>query len=223
MNLDVLKAANQNRNQREDFTKEEQQHLLNCITHVMDCECFVIDGRVFYREVSICDLSKNKVETYHLYDNTFPKFLDLNYKQRHCVIRQSSIHKMYYHTHECFDAKFAAQDALEGIKLTLTSSNDQIVIGYKGGDFERRLCRFFGCFGVNIKFLDCPKFEVLHNLIFEHKGREKKKKICRFHTRLCYATDNFHCAQQEVILFSCFVLKNRKEDYSTLLCSYECC
>ena len=89
MDLELIKGANQNRNQ-------QQTYLLKSITHVMDCECFIIDGRVFYREISICDLNKNNVETYHLYDSSFLKFQDLNEKQRRCVIRQSSIHRMYY-------------------------------------------------------------------------------------------------------------------------------
>ena len=222
MDLDLLKSANKNRNQRGDFAGQEQQYLLHCITHVMDCECFTIDGRVFYREISICDLYKNEVETYHLYDDTFPNFSELNDKQRKCVIHQSSIHKLYYRTRKCFDAKLSVCDAIREIKSKLMSFN-HVVIGYKGGDFERRLCRSFGCFGVNIEFLDCPKFEVLHNLIFEQQGKEKEKKCCGFHTRLRHSEDKFHCAQQEVILFSCFVLKNRKEDYTKLLYRYECC
>ena len=95
------------------------------------------------------------------------------------------------------------------------SSKEQIVIGYKGG--------YFDCFGVNVEFLDCPKFEVLHSLIFGYKGREKKEKFCCFHARRRFTENNFHCARQEVILFSCFILKNRKDEYTSLLNKYGCC
>ena len=96
---------------------------------------------------------------------------------------------MYYRTRACFDAKQSAKEGLEEIKLKLMSSydNKQVVIGYKGGDFERRLCRYFDCFGVNIEFLDCPKFEELHNLIFGSTGMIKKREsFCHFHFHTCY-------------------------------------
>ena len=58
MDLALIESSNQNRNQHDDFTKEQQLYLLKSITHVMDCECFIVDGHVIYREISICDLNK---------------------------------------------------------------------------------------------------------------------------------------------------------------------
>ena len=81
LDLALIEKANQNRNQYSHFTDEQQRHLLKSITHVMDCECFVIDECVFYREISLCDLNKKKVQTY-FYDSSFPQFHELNEKQQ---------------------------------------------------------------------------------------------------------------------------------------------
>lgn len=125
---------------------------------------------------------------------------------------------MYYRTSVCFNAKQSAREGLEKIKSKLMSSydNKHVVIGYKGGDFEQRLYRYFDCLGVNIEFLDCPIFG-------SEEGREKKESFCRFHARRRFTNRSYHCARQEVILFSCFILKNRHNEYNSLLSKYGCC
>ena len=224
LDLDLIQSANQNRNQHADLSKKQQTYLFHHISHVMDCECFVIEGRVFYREICICDLTSCIVSTYHLYDSSFPQFHNLDEKQKRCVLRQSSIHKMYYRTRQCFDANQSVKEGLKEIKSKLLTSTkcDHVIIGYKGGDFER-LCSCFGCFGVNIEFLDCPKFETLRSSLLNRKGKEEKKKFCRFHARCRSEECDYHCARQEVILFSCFILKNRGDNYSHLLSEYGSC
>lgn len=224
--MTLLEKANQNRNQHSYISDEQQADLLNNITHVMDCECFVIDKRMFYREVSICNLKKNTIQTYHFYNSSFPQFHDFNEKQQRLVLRQSSIHGMYYRTRSCFDAKQSAKNRLEEIKLTLMLScdNKQVVIGYKGSNFERRLSRYFDCFGVNIEFVDCPKFKVLRDSIFEsEKGTLKKRSICCFHLRHRQSNKIFDCTREEVILFSCYVLKKCGDNYKIILNQYGCC
>ena len=84
--MQLIEKANCNRNQWNQFTYDEQMTLLNNITHVMDCECFVVDGPIFYREICICDLENVCVKTYHLYDSSFPNFYDLTEKQQEYFI-----------------------------------------------------------------------------------------------------------------------------------------
>ena len=225
LDLDLIHCVNQNRNQHCDLDQKQQNYLCNKITHVMDCECFVIDSRVFYREITICDLSSTMVRTFHLYDPSFPQFHELNEKQRRNVLYQSSIHNMYYRTRLCFDASQSVKEGLEEIKSILLASSkfSETIIGYKGGDFERRLCRYFGCFGVNIEFLDCPKFENLCDLFLERKGKKERETFNRFHARFRRQKCSYHCSRQEVILFSCYILKKRNVDYLSLLSKYGSC
>ena len=101
------------------------------------------------------------------------------------------------------------------------SDKQSNVIGYKG-DFEQRLCHLLGCFGVNIEFLDCPKYENLFDLFFE--SGKKENNSCDHFNRCGFVNKTIvHCSIKEVRSFSCYVLKNHQQDYSDLIRKYGCC
>ena len=77
----LLNQINCNKNQHGELNQQEKM-VLNKITHVMDCECFVLDRRIFYREITVYDLNNRIVKTFHLYDFSFPNFSELNLKQK---------------------------------------------------------------------------------------------------------------------------------------------
>ena len=59
----LLNEINCNRNQHGELNQQEKMLVLNKITHVMDCKCFMLDRKVFYREITVCDLNNGIVKT----------------------------------------------------------------------------------------------------------------------------------------------------------------
>lgn len=60
----------------------------------MDCECFIVDGNVVFREVAMCDLDSKELLTFSVYNNNGKAFEELSWKDKCVLCRQSNIHGM---------------------------------------------------------------------------------------------------------------------------------
>ena len=86
--MDWIKGFDCPRNKFGTFyalTDVQKDLSLSRVTHVMDCECFTVDGDVVFREVCVCDLNSLEVLTFSVYDNNWKAFEELSLKDK-CVV-----------------------------------------------------------------------------------------------------------------------------------------
>ena len=133
---------------------------------------------------------------------------------------------MYCRTGKTNDASICYSDMLiqsiEWLRYTVKTrvidkSKQVCVVGYKGGNFESRLCEALNVLLVNIEFVDCPKYVVLKE---HYKVRDG---FCCKQYHGCVTGKSINCCRMEIVLFSCFMLEKRNIDYVFLLLDYGCC
>ena len=64
----------------ENLSTEVGKPLLEEVTHIIDCECYYIDGVRVFREVSICDLRTLKIENIHCFAENFCSYHEMSEK-----------------------------------------------------------------------------------------------------------------------------------------------
>ena len=69
---------------------------LSSVTHIVDCECFQIDGEKIYREISIFDLEKLEYEVLQCYAEDCCSFRKMTKKNKKSIKYAFSIHGLYF-------------------------------------------------------------------------------------------------------------------------------
>ena len=175
---------------------------LSRITHVMDYEYFTLDIYVVYSKISVLDILRRDVLTLQLYDPLLLDYKTLTSYQRKTVDYQYRSHRLRYVNKKESDELCSVE---EGMHILLDTLPPGSGVGYKGGDFERRLCRQLNVKCVKLELLGCPIYESLC------EAYEVTPLKCGHH-RLRFVGESggkksvTHCSPFEVILFSLYIL-----------------
>ena len=135
--------------------------LLKNITHVVDCECYQIEGERIFREVSIFDLRTLKIENLHCFAEDFCSYYEMTERNKNIVRRTFRIHGLFFYN---FRVKkfFLSQNELF-CYLKKKYNEKDILFGYKGGDIESKLCKEMKICAINIEHFGVEKYEILLN------------------------------------------------------------
>ena len=71
--------------------------ILKEITHVIDCECYRVDGKRFFRQVSILDYRTLSYEILHCFAEDSCGFYKMNEKSKYSARCQYSIHGLKFY------------------------------------------------------------------------------------------------------------------------------
>ena len=183
----------------EELSGEKGTCLLEDITHVIDCECYCIDGWRIFREVSILDLRTLNFVNLHCFAEDFCSYEEMSEKNKYIVRRTFRIHGLYF-CNTRVKKIFLSQTEL--FKYLRESYNEKdILFGYKGGDIESKLCKKIKIPAINIEHFGVVKYEKL----VDHFKLDLAS--CSHHSR--YITS--HCSLYEVLCFAariCEKIKN---------------
>ena len=69
---------------------------LSAVTHIVDCECFQIEGEKIYREISIFYLEKLEYEVLQCYAEDFCSFRKMTKKNKKSIKYAFRIHGLYF-------------------------------------------------------------------------------------------------------------------------------
>ena len=172
-----------------DVLLKIKKHVLNSVTHIMDCECYTVNKRMRLREVSIHTVLTKETFIYHTYHlkGEIPYTKTVNY-QIHKVhglpIVHSKITKDFYTTDEVY-------------VFLKHLSGKNVLVAYKGGRVEYDILTELNTKSVNLEVFGCPKYR---ELILKHN---MKQECCCYHLN-----DSYHCSGHEVKMFARFVSEN---------------
>ena len=163
--------------------------ILKDITHVMDCECFQIDGERISREVSIFDLRTLSYEVLHCFAEDFCCYYEMSERNKYAVRRQRRIHGLYFYNNRV-KKNFLSQKELF-CYLKKSYYEKDFLFGYKGGDIESSLCKEMKIPSLNMEHLGVEKYEFLLNHF------NVNLLTCNQHASHFIS----HCSLYEVLLF----------------------
>ena len=135
--------------------------LLKDITHLIDCECYQVDGERIFREVSIFDFRTLKIENLHCFAENFCSHYDMTERNKYIVRRTFRIHGLFFYNTRV-KKNFLSQNELF-CYLKKNYNGKDILFGYKGGDIESKLCKEMKISAINIEHFGVEKYEFLLN------------------------------------------------------------
>ena len=133
--------------------------LLKEVTHVIDCECYYIDGVRVFREVSICDLRTLKIENIHCFAENFCTYHEMCEKNKYIVRRTFRIHGLFFYNYRVKKFFLSQNELLCYLKKNYFEKD--ILFGYKGGDIESKLCKEIRVSALNIEHFGVEKYDFL--------------------------------------------------------------
>ena len=163
--------------------------ILKDITHLIDCECYQIEGERIFREVSILDLRTLSYENLHCFAEDFCSYYEMSERNKYIVRRTFRIHGLYFYNNRVKN-NFLSQNELF-CYLKKKYNEKDILFGYKGGDIESRLCKEMKISSLNIEHFGIEKYEFLLNHF------KLDLLTCNQHARHIER----HCSLYEVLLF----------------------
>ena len=107
---------------------------LSELIHIVDCECFQIDGEKIYREISIFDLEKLEYEVLQCFAEDCCSCRRMTKKNKKNIKYAFGIHGLYF-LNNCVAENYLSQCELFSYLRKKYFKKD-ILFGYKGGDFE---------------------------------------------------------------------------------------
>ena len=160
------------------------------VTHIIDCECYCIDGVRVFREVSICDLRTLKIENIHCFAENFCSYHEMDEKNKYIVRRTFRIHGLFFYNYRVKKYFLSQNELLCYLKKNYFEKD--IVFGYKGGDIESKLCKEIGVSALNIEHFGVEKYEFLlrHFKLDSLTCNQHAKHIishCSLYEVLCFA------------------------------------
>ena len=157
--------------------------LLKDITHVIDCECYQIEGERIFREVSIFDLRTLKIENLHCFAEDFCSYYEMTERNKYIVRRTFRIHGLFFYNSR---VKKKSQNEL------FCYLKKNIMRKISSGDIESNLCKEMKISAVNIEHFLVEKYEILLN-------RFKLDLLtCSQHAKHIIT----HCSLYEVLCFA---------------------
>ena len=117
----------------EKLSGKTGEPLLGDITHIIDCECYQIEGVRIFREISILDLETLTYEVLHCFAEDFCSYREMSEKNKFVVRRTFCIHGLYfynYHVKKHFE-KTSQNELFSYLKKKYYIKD--ILFGYKGG------------------------------------------------------------------------------------------
>ena len=164
--------------------------LLKEVTHVIDCECYYIDGVRVFREVSICDLRTLKIENIHCFAENFCTYHEMSEKNKYIVRRTSRIHGLFFYNYRVKKIFLSQNELLSYLKKKYFEKD--ILFGYKGGDIESKLCKEIRISALNIEHFGVEKYDFLL------KHFKLDLLTCNQHAKHIIS----HCSLYEVLCFA---------------------
>lgn len=193
---DMYRLLDSAKNQITDYKRTEilqskaASLILNDVTHIIDCECYRLNAKISYREVSIFDVKKFTMFSIQCYDPSYPMDVKLSKKDRRTVTFQYHLHGLHFMNHQSC-AKDYSQKEMKDYIATHYADNENVLFAYKGGDVERVLCRSLNIACVNLEHFNVEKYEQLLER-FQLRSRN-----CKYHW-----LPLVHCSLYETILFA---------------------
>lgn len=174
------------------------------LTHILDLDGFILEDGFRCKEMALVEVGSGRLlfEHYRLdkpYEELSPR------DKSNVKYVTNAVHGLPY-ANTKYDNLDQSQ-LLESVRFAICSGPyalEDVVVGYKGGNLERRLLDELQIQSVNMELLDCPRF----NTLFDSLHHDK-------HLRTCYMNDTaaiqcplhtnhrsgLHCAKHEVCMF----------------------
>ena len=70
---------------------------LSTLTHIIDCECYQIEGKRVFREISILDLENIEYYVLHCYAEDFCSYYEMSEKNKKSIKFAFRIHGLYFY------------------------------------------------------------------------------------------------------------------------------
>ena len=174
----------------ENLSTEVGKPLLEEVTHIIDCECYYIDGVRVFREVSICDLRTLKIENIHCFAENFCTYHEMSEKNKYIVRRTLRIHGLFFYNYRVKKFFLSQNELLSYLKKNYFEKD--ILFGYKGGDIESKLCKEIRISALNIEHFGVEKYDFLL------KHFKLDLLTCNQHAKHIIS----HCSLYEVLCFA---------------------
>ena len=195
IHVDVYQHYNLFNKQHPQFTPadanvfaEIKSNVTGCITHVMDCECYIVNKKWYLREVSVFDLKTNELYMYQIY--YFANEVSYNKSMAYQI---NVVHGLPLIRGKVTNDFFRCSNVLFFLSQHFQNSNT--LVACKGGTIEYKTLKSMNVKSINIEILGCPKYEnLLSKYNIEHI------KCCKYHK-----SNLFHCSGHEVEVFTRFI------------------
>ena len=132
---------------------------LRDITHIIDCECYQIEGVRIFREVSILDLETLTYELLHCFAEDFCSYREMSEKNKFVVRRIRSIHGLNFYNYRVKNHFLSQKELISYLKKKYYIKD--VLFGYKGGNIESCLCRDIKIPALNIEHFGVEKYDFL--------------------------------------------------------------
>ena len=174
----------------ENLSNEVGKSLLGEVTHIIDCECYYIEGVRIFREVSICDLRTLKIENIHCFAENFCSYHEMSEKNKYIVRKTLHIHGLFFYNYRVKKFFLSQSELLSYLKKNYFEKD--ILFGYKGGDIESKLCKEIRISALNIEHFGVEKYDFLL------KHFKLDLLTCNQHAKHIIS----HCSLYEVLCFA---------------------
>lgn len=156
---------------------------------LIDIDGFPIGGTIYFKELAIYDLHRNKVTLLHV---KLPNSLISKEKTREVTFCEKNIHGLPF-KNVATDLSYSAVIN----KIKDFDTNKQFTWLYKGGIVEKKLLNLLGFNSFNIEVIGCPKVEKIIETLNLHN-----LKNCSRHTVFVSKSRTCHCSDVEVRAFA---------------------
>lgn len=182
--------------------------MLSLPTHILDVDGFVLGTGFQCKELACVE-----VDTGVLYSEAFRldgTFDDLSAKDRRTASYVTRhVHGMRYENTD--DETYGQKDVDDVVAWMLTRrGSSNIVVGYKSGHLEQQLAQRLGLPSVDLRWLGCPRFEQLLNMVdnrMELHATYGDALRCDMH-RYIEPRTVAHCPRLEVVVFREWYIRN---------------